>query len=90
MARRRDLPDEEYEDDDPYDEDEDWDENEPPAHGRDASFRGASPIIMMLLIWGPGFWVAWSMGIGYGWTHSTHLRGRWPRRSSRPSALGLA
>ncbi len=90
MARRRDLPDEEYEDDDPYDEDEDWDENEPPAHGRDASFRGASPIIMMLLIWGLGFWVAWSMGIGYGWTHSTHLRGRWPRRSSRPSALGLA
>ena len=39
------------------------------------SFRGAAPILLMLLTWGLGIWVWYNVATAYGWTQSSpHLR----------------
>jgi len=35
------------------------------------SFRGALPVLVTLLIWAVGGWLAWCVGISYGWTQDS-------------------
>lgn len=62
-------------DDDDDDEDLSDDDEGPSDEARSFPFRGAVPVLLLLLIWGVGAWVWWNVAIGYGWNQSSiHLR----------------